>query len=79
LPGIPTSKVDNPKKRVAVIGDSIMAGSYGAGGKLKNILEKENIRVDNLAVGGRTLVKVGRKQNDFIFHIQPMGSSQKGK
>jgi lysophospholipase L1-like esterase len=66
LPGIPTSKVDNPKKRVAVIGDSIMAGSYGAGGKLKNILEKENIRVDNLAVGGRTLVKVGRKQNDFI-------------
>jgi hypothetical protein len=64
LPIIPGSKVNNPKLRVAVIGDSIMAGSYGAGGKLKNILEKENIRVDNLAVGGRTMVKIGKKQND---------------
>tara|TARA_B100000282_G_scaffold54242_1_gene35198 strand:- start:7580 stop:9661 length:2082 start_codon:yes stop_codon:yes gene_type:complete len=59
------NKIGKSNKSVVVIGDSIMATSYGAGGRLKKILEKEGSSVTNLAVGGRTLQKVGKK-DDFI-------------
>ena len=50
-------------KNVAVIGDSIMATSLGAGGRLKKILQKDGINVNNLAVGSKTMQKVGKNNN----------------
>ena len=50
-------------KNVAVIGDSIMATTLGAGGRLKKILQKDGINVNNLAVGSKTMQKVGKNNN----------------
>ena len=57
------NKIGKSNKSVAVIGDSIMATSFGAGGRLKKILQKDGINVNNLAVGSKTMQKVGKNNN----------------